>query len=284
MGCGASDVIDTSANNVSMLLRKEIKKLIKGNPFYKFSIDEMMILLPKPTTPIPNVNLLMQNTLSNIIIKLNMDTLQASLITDVMSYAEKKLISVYPNTENYTNQLLLTIMLFLHKRNNESDKIMREMFEIIISKCIANKDTNKYHTGKLLFAIFNLIQFFLFAFVYFFLSIGILDIFTNIDYDGLCELFYVKQQWNNISPQNINEYIKNKLFLISPSLTPKRITDKLLYKCFEPMKEEVMMNSKEDKVVFTKEKVNEISSVMIEIANADRLVDLFFFGCADTSN
>ena len=283
MGCGASDVIDTSANNISMLLRKEIKKLIKGNPFYKFSIEEMLILLPKPSTPIPNVNLLMQNTLSNIITKLNMNTLQTSLLTDVMSFAEQKLIHVYPDTENYTNQLILTIMLFLHKRNDESNKTMREMFEIILYKCIANKDTNEYHTGKMLFSILNLIQFFLFAFVYFFLSIGILDIFTNIDYDGLCELFYVKQQWNNISPQNINEYIKNKLSLISPSLTPKKITDKLLYKCFEPMKGEVVMNSKEDIVMLTKEKINKVISVMIEIANVDKLVDLFFFGCADTS-
>ena len=283
MGCGASDVIDTSANNISMLLRKEIKKLIKGNPFYKFSIEEMLILLPKPSTPIPNVNLLMQNTLSNIITKLNMNTLQTSLLTDVMSFAEQKLIHVYPDTENYTNQLILTIMLFLHKRNDESNKTMREMFEIILYKCIANKDTNEYHTGKMLFSILNLIQFFLFAFVYFFLSIGILDIFTNIDYDGLCELFYVKQQWNNISPQNINEYIKNKLSLISPSLTPKKITDKLLYKCFEPMKGEVVMNSKEDTVMLTKEKINKIISVMIEIANVDKLVDLFFFGCVDTS-
>ena len=166
MGCGASDVSDTSANNISMLLRKEIKKLIKGNPFYKFSIEEMLILLPKPSTPIPNVNLLMQNTLSNIITKLNMNTLQMSLLTDVMSFAEQKLIHVYPDTENYTNQLILTIMLFLHKRNDESNKTMREMFEIILYKCIANKDTNEYDTGKMLFSILNLIQFFPFAFAF----------------------------------------------------------------------------------------------------------------------
>lgn len=286
MGCGSSAVIDTSSSNISMLLKKEIKNLIKNNPFYKMNLRDLEFLINQQNN-LTNENDKLQNYIKQLISNFNLDELQNSLLYDVLLYANNKMNKIIENIPTKKNTIFILIFLFLNKHKSDNINLLETIIDNLLnSSKINDVDTKiennlKYDSGKLSFIILNYIQLFIFAFVYFFVSIAILDMFTNIEYEGLIDLFNRKVDWNLISPQNIDNYIRNKLYLINPNLNPKSITNKLIIKCFQPLDDTILSNSEEQIVEIPQNKINKVKKNLCEISNVDHFVDLFFFEASD---
>ena len=79
MGCGSSEVIDTSSTNISMLLKKEIKKLIKINPFYKMHLHDFEFLIHQQNN-YNNDNDKSSEYIKHLISHFELDELQNSLL------------------------------------------------------------------------------------------------------------------------------------------------------------------------------------------------------------
>lgn len=286
MGCGSSEVIDTSSTNISMLFKKEIKKLIKINPFYKMHLHDFEFLIHQQNN-YNNDNDKSSEYIKHLISHFELDELQNSLLYDVLLFADNKMKNIIEQLPTKKNTIFLLIILFLNKHKSDNTNLLETILDNLINSAKINEVNStsendiKYDSGKLSFIILNFIQLFIFAFVYFFVSIAILDIFTNIEYEGLIDLFKKKIDWNLISPQNIDNYIKNKLYLINPNLNPKSITDKLIIKCFQPLGDTIISKSSEQIVEIPQNKINKVKKMLCEVSNVDHFVDLFFFETPD---
>ena len=209
MGCGGSSVMisddSTNPQYINITLKKEIKKLIESNPFYSINETDFtkVIQAHSQTHASNSISTPLSLLLADISDEFKLARLHTSLITDILGFAESKLNMIFGRSNPFYKDLVLAMFSFLNKNREVNKKYQMTFIEKVIKTALIQQSDNEYETGKILIGVLNVLQFYLFMFVYCFVSIAVLDLFTNIDYNGIERLFVDKEKWEHILPSKI---------------------------------------------------------------------------------
>ena len=284
MGCGGSSVvINDNATNpqyINITLKKEIKKLIESNPFYNINeTDFTKVIQTHSQTLLTNsISTPLSILLTNISSQFKFVRLHTSIVTDILNFAENKLNMLFDQSNSFYKDLVLVMYSFLNKNREINKKYQMQFIEKVIKTALIQNSDNEYDTGKILIGVLNILQFYLFMFVYCFVSIAVLDLFTNIDYNGIERLFVDKEKWENIAPSKLNKIVLDKLQMIDRALNPQDITEKLLKEVFGSIKQIVLDNENNGIVEMDEEVVNKLIEAICSIGNVVDFEEFFFSG------
>lgn len=282
MGCGGSSVvINDNATNpqyINITLKKEIKKLIESNPFYNINeTDFTKVIQTYSQTLLTNsISTPLSILLTNISSQFKFVRLHTSIVTDILNFAESKLNMLFDQSNSFYKDLVLVMYSFLNKNCEINKKYQMQFIEKVIKTALISD--NEYETGKILIGVLNILQFYLFMFVYCFVSIAVLDLFTNIDYNGIERLFVDKEKWENITPSKLNKIVLDKLQMIDRNLNPQDITEKLLKEVFGSIKQIVLDNENNGIVEMDEDVVNKLIEAICSIGNVVDFEEFFFSG------
>lgn len=283
MGCGGSSVITditTTPQYINITLKKQIKHLITTNPFYNIKYTEMETIISNHlhSSTSNSISSPLSLLLTNISTTFKFTQIQTSIISDVLIFAESKLSTLFPNSNSFHIDLILSVFYFLNKYHDANKPYQKELIIKLINTSLQSSSVNKYETGKVLMIVLNIIQFYLFTFVYCFVSIAVLDLFTTIDYNGIMRLFVEKEKWDNIAPDKLSKIVVEKLKMIDRTLTPQCLTERLLREVFGSIKEIVVEKGRDRVVEIDEENVEKLVEAICIVGNAEEFEEFFFSG------
>lgn len=134
---------------------------------------------------------------------------------------------------NTLNEKVFTILCLFMINNNKKDvKFYKQ--KIIFELLYKLKDSSgNYNSGKLSYLIINLVHFFSFTLICFYINIVVLQ----LDKKNLEKLIVNKIQVNEIQPDKIKDFFNQQIKYILPDLSPNRILDCVLPYVFHPVKD-----------------------------------------------
>jgi hypothetical protein len=186
---------------------------IESNPIYSFSIDKM-----------------------NNYIKINqfdkineLDSVGKEIYTYVYNYAIKEFKYIFD--ENLNENVFTILCLFMQNNRKDLKSYKIKFIESLLNK--NRDDLGYYNTGKFSYLIVNLVHFFSFMLICFYINIVVLQ----LDKKNLEKLIVNKISVNDIDPNKLKEYFDGEIKLILPDLGPNNILDCVLPYIFHPVKD-----------------------------------------------
>jgi hypothetical protein len=185
---------------------------IENNAFYSFSLDKM------------------NNYIKNKKFDVNeLDAVGKEIYNYVFNKALKEFKYIFD--ENLNDNVFTLLCLFMQNNKKETKKFK---LAFILELLIKNRDNEgNYHTGKLSYLIINLVHFFSFILICFYINIVVLQ----LDKKSLEKLIVNKISVNEIDPNKIKEYFDEEIKNIIPDLGPNKILDCVLPYVFHPVKD-----------------------------------------------
>ena len=269
MGCGNSTINEgLLCDNLSEIL-KESKILIKEyNPFYKISFNDFKEYL----NSIEKKDL--NEKIKLISEKYTFDKITSCLFLDVLNMGNKKFKKIFD--ENYDYSLDIILIIFLFTSSNENDEIKKNLLKKIILY-VSKNSNNEFLTGKLYIIILNLLSYFLFSFIYFFICIPILDNNLNLTKAEITTLLVEKKKVKNIEPNNVNKIIYKFLNENNPKINSYEIISNLLVKIFSPISSLIEESSDVEKIKIEDKKMEEVISNIVIIFNVNTFINIFAY-------
>ena len=270
MGCGGSTLLESFlGDNLSEILR-ESKFLNKEfNPFYKISYNDFEIYL-KTIENEKNFN----KKIDLIIKNYEFNTIASSLFSDVLNMGNKKFKNIFNENYDYSNDIILIIFLFTSSNENELEK--KKLLQKIIFK-VSKNSNNEYLTGKLYIIILNLLFYFLFSFIYFFICIPILDNNYRLNKEDIETLLVNKKSTNSIKSKNLNNMINESLMKINKKINANEIISNFLVKIFSPISSLIEESPDVEIIKIEDSKMEEVISNIETIFNIKTFIDTFEF-------
>lgn len=234
MGCGGTRVIQNenqqipNKDNFITEIKKKFAIVLKSNSFYQITIDKFKQI-------ITNCTYSYDAHTFEYINNLDIDDLTKKMFVDIFTIAKSRL-EICVSKDKLNSFLFSTIILFLSKPIRVDIKEEKKKILSLIIK--ETKLKSEYNSGKLSFLILNLIYFFLNIFLYFLMTILILQYFENLNKSEFNKLFLNKETVGNISYDTVQEYIHKKLKEINPKLSnANSVIDVCLPYILDPIKQ-----------------------------------------------
>jgi hypothetical protein len=196
------------------IFKSRTLKEIESNPVYSLSSEKIQAYIKNKKFD-----------------KINeLDLVGKEIYNYVYSYALKEFKYIF---EDNLNEYVFTILcLFLHNPNKKEIKTYKQKF--IQDLLFTYKDsTGHYNSGKLSYLIINLVHFFSFMLICFYINIVVLQ----LDKKSLEKLIVNKVSVNDIDPNKIKEHFDLEINNILPELGPNKILDCVLPYVFHPVKD-----------------------------------------------
>ena len=269
MGCGSSIVNQSYlCDNLSEII-KESKILIKeNNPFYNIPYNNFIEFL----NSIEKKNF--NEKIKLIIEKYNFDSISSSLFKDVLNMGNKKFKIIFNENYDYSNDIILIIFLFTS--NNENEGIKKDLLKKIIFN-VSKNENNEFLTGKLYIIILNILSYFLFSFIYFFICIPILDNNLNLNKDEIYTLLVKKEKIKKMKPENLNKYVNESLNKNNTKINSYYIISDFLVKIFSPISYLIEKSPDVELIKIEDKEIEKVISNIEKIFNLTTFINTFAY-------
>ncbi len=231
---------------------------IENNPIYSFSFEKIQ-------NYIKNKNFDKINEL---------DSVGNEIYNYIYNFALREFKYIF---DDNLNEYVFTILcLFMQNQNKREIKNFKLKF--IQDLLFRYKDnTGHYNSGKLSYLIINLVHFFSFILICFYINIVILQ----LDKKNLEKLIVKKISVNDIEPNKIKEHFDIEIKNILPELGPNRILDSVLPYVFHPVKDcnlsniDIEGNNELELVDLEDSIIEDIAKRITFISSPQNLLDIF---------
>lgn len=280
MGCGSSLIEEgfevRRQRSMIVDIKKEIREIIKRNPFYYVRMEEFRKFMKD------NTDNIVGSIVTNALKKFNFDEFASSLFTDVLKSAKIKLGNIIPR-EKLLYDIISLLYFFLTKsyKEVESEKFVFILDLVREVSKVPNKeevDCEEYYTGKFSYLITAILQLIIFSFVSFFVGITILDLVGGMDEVGIETLLVKKKEFQGVKPQVVSPYVNKNLKVINKHLTPSEILNKLVIVVFSPLENEILQSPSSKTAKIPRNKFEEVIKSVCDVVNAEEFVEIFFSG------
>lgn len=197
--------------------------MFRNNPLYSYSPLDVQNLVNDYKTKYTSMN--------DFIDQLKLDRLNRETIKSVYEFSHQKLEYLIP--EELTNESILTV-IFLFLCNSNRPDIQKEKSSLVKSLIFHHRKDEKqdFDSGKFSMLLINLIKFFEFLLVYFFLC----QILLSLNRLDLERLLLEKEIVNDLDPHKVDKYILSALQELNKDVAPDSVDQICLPFIFEPIK------------------------------------------------
>lgn len=190
--------------------------------------------------------------------------------------------------KHFKQKLLLFFDKIRTKENEIKDNNIKnstiKFINIDINNVIFGKNELKFKQSKFMFFLLNLVMFNNYCFIYFFVSIAVLDILYNFSKDDFMQMFCdtISEKEKKYMPEIVNKYLNEELFKFNENFRPtffnSLVLKEILTKIGGVLEKNRNVRMNDDIWNLSYDEMEIITDSIVNTFDKNNFMELFFFG------